>query len=51
MESGGGADFCLFIFIFYSEARRKAEEAQQRADMLGQRLREEMVRFKKAKVN
>jgi hypothetical protein len=32
-----------------SEAQRKAEEARQRAEMLGQRIRDEMVRFKRAK--
>ena len=31
-----------------SEAKRKAEEARQRAELLGQRLRQEMVRFKQA---
>lgn len=33
-----------------SEVQRKVEEARQRAEMLGQRLRDEMIRFKKAKV-
>jgi len=32
-----------------SEAQRRVEEARQRAEMLGQRLRDEMTRFKKAK--
>ena len=38
------------IFNYPPFFNRRVEEARQRAEMLGQRLRDEMTRFKKAKV-